>query len=419
MHTAVDPELTLEVLATAAVETADSESCADLLGATRRLRGWIDSFEARVTGRMRELHETAGAAPAADLHTSCGGVSAAEGRRKERRSKTLDEAPSFDDALAAGSIGAEHVDALAGVTSRLDDDVKAGLLDCADDLLADATRMTPEQFGRSCRDLARRLERDQGIERNTRQRRDTFLSRRLNGATGMIEGRFAFHPELANQIFGAVDKQVAAAIKADQRRGDPDVVDRAVDRNRLAAEALGALVAGGHQQVRPLEADITLIVDEQTATSGRLADGGVCETTEGAALPPASVRRLLCNGRVTPVVVDQNGKPFDMGRTIRHANRRQRRALRAMYRCCAFAGCDVVFDKCEIHHLLPWELGGPTDLVNLLPLCSRHHHVVHEGGWELDLASDRTLTIRQSDGRVFAVTRPDIAEQRLRRRTAA
>jgi hypothetical protein len=350
-------------------------------------------------------------------------VSAAEGKRKDRRSKTIDEAPSFGDALASGDVGAEHVDALAAATSKLDDDVKSALLDREDDLLADASRMTPEQFGRSCRDLARRLERDQGIERNTRQRRDTFLSRKLNGATGMIEGRFAFHPELANQIFGAVDREVASMVKAGVRRGDPAFVERSIDRNQLAAEALGTLVSGGHQQIRPLEADITVIVDAHTATTGELGPQGVCETTEGAVLPPASVRRLLCNGLITPVVVDQHGNPFDMGRTIRHANRRQRRALRAIYRCCAFAGCDVVFERCEIHHILPWELGGPTDLINLVPLCSRHHHVVHDGGWQLVLGADRTVTIRQPDGQVFAVTRPDVPvrspDPSSKRRTAA
>jgi hypothetical protein len=424
MSSSVEPSLALRVLTAAAVRSADSDVCTELLGAVKQLRGWIDSFEADVTSRMRQLHATAGATPAADLHTRYGGVSAAEAKRKERRSETIDEAPSFGEALALGEVGAEHIDALAAATAKLNDDVKAALLDHEDDLLADASRMTPEQFGRSCRELARRLERDNGIERNARQRRDTYLSRKLNGATGMIEGRFAFHPELANQVFGAVDREVAAMIKAGERRGDPAFVDRSVDRNQLAAEALGTLVSCGHQQVRPLEADITLIVDAQTVATGELHDHSVCETIDGGAIPPASVRRLICNGRVTPIIVDQHGNPLVMGRTIRHANRRQRRALRAIYRCCAFAGCDVAFERCEIHHILPWELGGPTNLVNLLPLCSRHHHVVHDGGWQLDLGADRALTIRQPDGRVFAVTKPDVparapAASSTRRRTAA
>ena len=119
-------------------------------------------------------------------------------------------------------IGAEHVDALANATSKLDQPVRDALFGCEDDLLADAGRMSPETFARSCRDLARRLERDQGLERNRRQRRDTYLSRRLNPATGMIEGRFALHPELGNQVFGAIDREVAAIIRSGEQRGDAD-----------------------------------------------------------------------------------------------------------------------------------------------------------------------------------------------------
>jgi hypothetical protein len=53
---------------------------------------------------------------------------------------------------------------------------------------------------------------------------------------------------------------------------------------------------------------------------------------------------------------------------------------------------------CQPHHIAWWRNGGSTDLVNLLPLCSRHHHSVHEGGWELHLAPDRRLTVTFPDG---------------------
>ncbi len=419
MFTATAPHSALAALSGVELAGADSAACTQMLTSARQMRGWLDSVEAQVTSRVTELHDTAGGAPAADLHSRCGGVSAAEGKRKERRSKTIEQAPSFGEALGDGTIGAEHVDALSNATTRLDDDTTKKLLNLEDQLLADAAAMSPEKFGRACRDRIRHLERDQGIERNQHQRNDTYLSRKTNMATGMIEGRYALHPELANQIFGAIDSQVAATIAAGERSGDPMFVERRYDRNRLAAEALGQLVAGGHQQQRPLEADITLIVDDQTAATGELHDHSICETSDGLALPPASVRRLMCQGRITPIVIDSNGVAFDMGRTIRNANRKQRRALRAMYRCCAFGDCDVAFDHCEIHHILPWELGGPTDLHNLIPICSRHHHLIHEIGWKLELAHNRTLTIRQPDGEVFARSRPDITQRRTRHRTTA
>ena len=42
------------------------------------------------------------------------------------------------------------------------------------------------------------------------------------------------------------------------------------------------------------------------------------------------------------------------------------------------------------------------ELGSLLPLSRRHHHLVHELGWRLELAPDRLLTIRQPAGTIFA-----------------
>ena len=33
--------------------------------------------------------------------------------------------------------------------------------------------------------------------------------------------------------------------------------------------------------------------------------------------------------------------------------------------------------------MVHWANGGPTELENLISLCHFHHHVVHEGGWNI------------------------------------
>jgi hypothetical protein len=58
----------------------------------------------------------------------------------------------------------------------------------------------------------------------------------------------------------------------------------------------------------------------------------------------------------------------------------------------------VAFDHCQIHHVIPWERFGLSDLENLLPLCAKHHHLVHEGRWRLSLKADRTITLERPDG---------------------
>ena len=67
----------------------------------------------------------------------------------------------------------------------------------------------------------------------------------------------------------------------------------------------------------------------------------------------------------------------------------------------AIPGCNVHYDRCELHHVIWWRHGVRTDLDNLLALCERHHHhKIHDSGWELSLGPNRQLTIRYPDGTV-------------------
>ncbi|MEO6571862.1 MAG: HNH endonuclease signature motif containing protein, partial [Ilumatobacteraceae bacterium] len=54
----------------------------------------------------------------------------------------------------------------------------------------------------------------------------------------------------------------------------------------------------------------------------------------------------------------------------------------------------------KLHHVVWWRNGGTTDLSNLLPICAQHHTKVHDAGWDLELANDRTLIIRFPDGTI-------------------
>jgi hypothetical protein len=62
------------------------------------------------------------------------------------------------------------------------------------------------------------------------------------------------------------------------------------------------------------------------------------------------------------------------------------------HRHCAWTGCTVPFEWCQIHHIQPWNIGGRTDLANLVPVCHAHHHLVHEGGWTIRPAPGMNTT---------------------------
>ena len=143
-----------------------------------------------------------------------------------------------------------------------------------------------------------------------------------------------------------------------------------------------------------------MLIDHATLLHG-LHDRSVCETSDGQPITPDAVRRLACDAELIPTVLDSTGAVLDQGRARRVATVDQRRALRAMYRTCGHPDCSVRFADCEIHHVIEWiHQHGPTDLANLLPLCSEHHHLVHDAGWHLTLHPDRTITLRRPDGTV-------------------
>lgn len=407
------PHSLLQALDAAAVGAADALACAALLRQSKQVRGWLDAFDSEVTARLDALATTGESFGSEDSHVRNSGVSARDAAKLKERSRTLEQAAGFGAALAAGAVTAGHVDQLAAVAGHLSEDLRAALFERSADLLAHATAHDPGRFGRHARDVARRLERDAGVTRDRQQHANTYLSWKV-ATDGMYDVHARLHPVLGARLVKAIDAEVAARIAAGEAAGRPEFVDRTVSRGRLAAEALVDFVSANHQMVRPVVADISVLVDADTLATGEYHDHSVCESGDGAPLPISSVRALLCSGLITPVFVDADGNVLDVGRTRRTPNRAQRRALRAMYRTCAAAGCDVPFGRCEIHHIVPWELGGPTDLGNLLPVCARHHHLIHALRWRLHLAPDRTLTVTDPDGEVVMVTTPDVRD-RVRR----
>jgi hypothetical protein len=128
------------------------------------------------------------------------------------------------------------------------------------------------------------------------------------------------------------------------------------------------------------------------------AQSGEAHLHDGPSLEPDSARRVACDASVCGVLL-KDLEVLGLGRTQRLPNRAQRRALMARDGGCRFPGC-VERRYVEAHHVLHWIDGGPTDLANLVLLCWRHHHAVHEGGYRMALAAG-ALTVWRPDGSVL------------------
>jgi len=99
-----------------------------------------------------------------------------------------------------------------------------------------------------------------------------------------------------------------------------------------------------------------------------------------------TVKEMMCEGNVIPVIFDQNGKAIDPGgdEKRRLFSAKQKIILSVMFGGCAFEDCDRPASWCEAHHIL-WVKrdGGTTVIDNGILLCRHHHLLLHNNGWEI------------------------------------
>jgi hypothetical protein len=394
----MDPEgvrSAAEALLTTDLAAADRDGVAEAVAMISRLRGWLDAVEVSCAQRSRALADDGASEPPESVLSRAGRRSGKQARDVVDRSKLTDEMPDAASALSDGEIAAGHVDAMASAAKTLDDEQRAEFVSHADALLDSARRTSVDAFERECREFARSLKAAGRDETDAaeleRQRSQVSVKRWIDKTTGMHHSHLELDPVRDAAVWSAIDAQLRTLRAADGNSG--------VAWNQLQADAVVAAAGAGPQGERVPE--ITVLVDHDTLVSGSHA-GGICETDDGVPLPVSTVRRLCCDAEVLPAVLNGDGEVLDVGRSRRTANRAQRRALRAMHRTCAHPDCTVPFSACRIHHVeWWWRHLGPTDIDNLLPLCERHHHLVHEGGWGLTLQEGRVATWTRPNGTVW------------------
>jgi len=126
---------------------------------------------------------------------------------------------------------------------------------------------------------------------------------------------------------------------------------------------------------------IMVRVDLEALRRRRTRPGELCEL-DGLGPVPAPVAVGLMDDAFVNLVFTEAGDiraVSHLGRTI---NSRLRTALAFRDRCCVVPGCGVAYSL-EIDHVVPMELGGPTELDNLALLCRHHHRMKTYDGWVL------------------------------------
>ena len=289
----------------------------------------------------------------------------------------------------------------ARLTKDLTDEQRVEVEAAADELLA-AAAGSAWTFERRLKaliaEIKSRTRPNSDVEEADADGQRRSVKRWTDKLSGMKHTMISLDPVRDEQLHTVIDAKLA------ELRQDP--ANAKVPFEQLKVQAVLAAVSAEAGAMGVPE--VVIHTDARTRCEGRHADT-MCETVDGVPVPVATMQRFCCEAAITAVIVEADGTVRRLTEQ-RLANRVQRRVLAAMYSTCAHPNCTVGFTKCRIHHVDWYENGGATLIDNLLPLCEEHHHLVHEGGWNLTMTPDRTVTWTRPDGSVWIV-HPSINRQ--------
>ena len=337
----------------------------------------VEQLQARVQSTIRAENQAAGirSEALAELRGREGTeltetVLREDGLRSRRRARSevetaveLSGLPETSDGLRKGEISYENARIIAKAFQR-------GEIDETE--LGDAARtQSPDKFAGTVRKHEQQRSEDDGMARLEFQRSRRFAKIKTDVDDGMTVLYGRFDPITGSRI------ETVLSRKMDELWRQEDPRNRATPGQRMADALEILLTRPGDDGDRSQRTRLLLIAEYDAVTKAlrkaRLADG--------TPIPAQKVRDLACDAEVLPALFRGASQPLDLGRARRIASSSQRIALVARDRKCV--GCGASANWCQAHHIIPWQPGGPTDLDNLVLLCSRCHHKVHDNGWRV------------------------------------
>ena len=177
-------------------------------------------------------------------------------------------------------------------------------------------------------------------------------------------------------IGGEVFRNALAAIEhelleADRRDG---VTTRTARQRRVDAlvEMAQRAAAAPPDGLRPRPLFTVLIGDE--------AFRRTCETAHGTVIAPGALMPWLSDAEFERVVYDPPNRRIEVSHRRRFTGA-LRRVIEVRDRHCQHpSGCDVPAADCDVDHIVPYALGGPTCLCNGRLLCATHNRITTNHG---------------------------------------
>jgi hypothetical protein len=302
-----------------------------------------------------------------------------------KAARIINRAPDLADALAAGYITSAHVDALAGVISPRREPV---LAEHAELLAKQAQKLPIKDFGLLARRWASLADDQLAIDNHPDAGPPHNELRAAVTSGGRVVGDFDLDAISGAELLGVLDHMEP-----------PDPVDTPEGARSLAerrGDALAELAARHHNGDELGSNPPNLVVLVDVVTLAGLTPDLATQRRDLEGIGPmatAALEQLKCGATLRRLVMAGDSVVLDMGRKTRFATPAQTGAIRTRDRGCIFPGCERPPQWCDIHHIDDWARGGDTDVARMCCLCRRHHTLLHNSQWSINVQPDGSFRV--------------------------
>jgi hypothetical protein len=276
-----------------------------------------------------------------------------------KRARRLRSMPHAADALAAGTISADHVDLLAKANQPWRNacfaDHEATLVEhCTTLRFRDARKVIDYWCNRADADAAE--------DQAERQRNAAHLD-----VSSTLDGTVAING-LLDPIGGAIVNNELTRLERELYLADKhnDIVRTSSHRRAAALVEMATRSATAPADGRRPKPLFTALVGDHTMEQ-------LCELSNGTVVTPGSLFRYAGDADLEVVLFDGPTTVISVSHR-RTFTGRLRRAVEVRDRHCQHeSGCDVPVEQCDIDHIEPHANGGPTSQFNGRVECHPHN----------------------------------------------
>ena len=296
----------------------------------------------------------------------------------------MEAIPESVDAMVAGEIGYSHLVVIARTADALRMSATSRGFDERRLLERARAEENLTLFGKFCLRYRHAMDPDAYVKEEL----EGVAARKLEitgAGQGMVFIKGMLDPEGGAALRTALEPLARKSGHDDDRDRKRRLADALIDLTRRQLDS-GALPSkdGGRPHLQ-----ITASLDTLMGLSGAPA----ADMELSLPISARAVERIACDCSITRILLGSDSVVIDVGRARRTVHPSLLKALRARDGGCVWPGCSRPASFTNAHHLLHWINGGLTELGNLVLLCYHHHHLVHEGGWQIIKTADCRILV--------------------------